>query len=66
LHRIIAIGHINEAIDQGNPERTLETLLLATAKLQDVRPANAKHYQDVLHQAKAQKCKVRALNAGTL
>ncbi|XP_025892322.1 ras GTPase-activating-like protein IQGAP2 isoform X2 [Nothoprocta perdicaria] len=55
--RIIAIGHINEAIDQGNPERTLETLLLATAKLQDVRPANAKHYQDVLHQAKAQKCK---------
>ncbi|XP_025892329.1 ras GTPase-activating-like protein IQGAP2 isoform X3 [Nothoprocta perdicaria] len=57
INRIIAIGHINEAIDQGNPERTLETLLLATAKLQDVRPANAKHYQDVLHQAKAQKCK---------
>ncbi|NXT48342.1 IQGA2 protein, partial [Pluvianellus socialis] len=55
--RIIAIGHINEAIDQGNPEKTLETLLLPTAKLQDVRPVNARHYQDVLHDAKAQKCK---------
>ncbi|KFW91556.1 Ras GTPase-activating-like IQGAP2, partial [Phalacrocorax carbo] len=55
--RIIAIGHINEAIDQGNPDRTLETLLLPTAKLQDVSPVNARHYQDVLHHAKAQKCK---------
>ncbi|NXU25967.1 IQGA2 protein, partial [Thalassarche chlororhynchos] len=55
--RIIAIGHINEAIDQGNPEKTLETLLLPTAKLQDVRPVNARHYQDVLHHAKTQKCK---------
>ncbi|XP_054254116.1 ras GTPase-activating-like protein IQGAP2 [Indicator indicator] len=55
--RIIAIGHINEAIDQGNPKKTLETLLLPTAKLQNVRPVNARHYQDVLHHAKAQKCK---------
>ncbi|XP_064356637.1 ras GTPase-activating-like protein IQGAP2 isoform X5 [Dromaius novaehollandiae] len=55
--RIVAIGHINEAIDQGNPEKTLETLLLPTAKLQDVKPVNARHYQDVLHHAKAQKCK---------
>ncbi|XP_063175949.1 ras GTPase-activating-like protein IQGAP2 isoform X1 [Chroicocephalus ridibundus] len=55
--RVIAIGHINEAIDQGNPEKTLETLLLPTANLQDVRPVNARHYQDVLHHAKAQKCK---------
>ncbi|KAL9822136.1 ras GTPase-activating-like protein IQGAP2 isoform 3-T3 [Geothlypis trichas] len=57
INRIIAIGHINEAVDQGNPEKTLEALLLPTAKLQDVRPVNAKHYQDVLHHAKAQKCK---------
>ncbi|XP_039945590.1 ras GTPase-activating-like protein IQGAP2 isoform X6 [Hirundo rustica] len=57
INRIIAIGHINEAVDQGNPEKTLEALLLPTAKLQDVRPANARHYQDVLHHAKAQKCK---------
>ncbi|XP_030368330.1 ras GTPase-activating-like protein IQGAP2 isoform X3 [Strigops habroptila] len=55
--RIIAIGQINEAIDEGNPEKTLETLLLPTAKLQDVRSVNARHYQDVLHHAKAQKCK---------
>ncbi|NXC15715.1 IQGA2 protein, partial [Corythaeola cristata] len=55
--RIIAIGHINEAIDKGNPEKTLETLLLPTAKMQDVRPGNARHYQDVLHHAKVQKCK---------
>ncbi|NXS58766.1 IQGA2 protein, partial [Brachypteracias leptosomus] len=55
--RIIAIGHINEAIDQGNPEKTLEALLLPTAKLQDVSPVNARHYQDILHHAKAQKCK---------
>ncbi|KFW69388.1 Ras GTPase-activating-like IQGAP2, partial [Pygoscelis adeliae] len=55
--RIIAIGHINEAIDQGNPEKTLETLRLPTAKLQDVRPVYARHYQDVLYHAKAQKCK---------
>ncbi|XP_075267956.1 ras GTPase-activating-like protein IQGAP2 isoform X3 [Opisthocomus hoazin] len=57
INRIIAIGQINEAIDQGNPEKTLETLLLPTAKLQDVRAVNARHYQDVLHHAKAQKCK---------
>ncbi|XP_032864996.1 ras GTPase-activating-like protein IQGAP2 isoform X4 [Tyto alba] len=57
IQGIIAIGNINEAIDQGNPEKTLETLLLPTAKLQDVRPVNARHYQDVLHHAKAQKCK---------
>uniref|UniRef100_A0A663N1V0 IQ motif containing GTPase activating protein 2 n=1 Tax=Athene cunicularia TaxID=194338 RepID=A0A663N1V0_ATHCN len=51
--RIIAIGNINEAIDQGNPEKTLETLLLPTAKLQDVKPVNARHYQDVLQHAKS-------------
>ncbi|XP_019373262.1 PREDICTED: ras GTPase-activating-like protein IQGAP2 isoform X4 [Gavialis gangeticus] len=55
--RIVAIGHINEAIDQGDPEKTVETLLLPTAKLQDVKPTNARHYQDVLYHAKAQKCK---------
>ncbi|XP_014377009.1 ras GTPase-activating-like protein IQGAP2 isoform X1 [Alligator sinensis] len=55
--RIVAVGHINEAIDQGDPEKTVETLLLPTAKLQDVKPTNARHYQDVLYHAKAQKCK---------
>uniref|UniRef100_A0A8C0H3U1 IQ motif containing GTPase activating protein 2 n=1 Tax=Chelonoidis abingdonii TaxID=106734 RepID=A0A8C0H3U1_CHEAB len=56
--RIVAVSYINEAIDQGNPGKTLETLLLPTVKLQDVNPTNARHYQDVLHDAKVQKCKV--------
>ncbi|XP_075788421.1 ras GTPase-activating-like protein IQGAP2 isoform X5 [Pelodiscus sinensis] len=57
INRIVAVGHINEAIDQGNPGKTLETLLLPTAKLHDVNPINARHYQDVLHFSKVQKCK---------
>uniref|UniRef100_A0A452INX7 Ras-GAP domain-containing protein n=1 Tax=Gopherus agassizii TaxID=38772 RepID=A0A452INX7_9SAUR len=56
--RIVAVSYINEAIDQGNPGKTLETLLLPTVKLHDVNPTNARHYQDVLHDAKVQKCKV--------
>uniref|UniRef100_A0A452INT5 Ras-GAP domain-containing protein n=1 Tax=Gopherus agassizii TaxID=38772 RepID=A0A452INT5_9SAUR len=55
--RIVAVSYINEAIDQGNPGKTLETLLLPTVKLHDVNPTNARHYQDVLHDAKVQKCK---------
>ncbi|KAM4708795.1 ras GTPase-activating-like protein IQGAP2 isoform 2-T2 [Discoglossus pictus] len=55
--RIIAVGVINEAIEQGDPQKTLEALLSPSAKLQEVRPENSWHYQDVLQQAKAQKCK---------
>lgn len=54
--RIVAVGLINEAIDQGNPAKTLEALLLPTVKLQNVRAANAWHYQDVLKNAKTLKC----------
>ncbi|XP_008064544.1 ras GTPase-activating-like protein IQGAP2 isoform X2 [Carlito syrichta] len=54
---IVAIGYINEAIDEGNPWRTLETLLLPTANVRDVDPACAQHYQDVLYHAKSQKLK---------
>ncbi|XP_007974040.2 ras GTPase-activating-like protein IQGAP2 isoform X1 [Chlorocebus sabaeus] len=53
--RIVAVGYINEAIDEGNPLRTLETLLLPTANISDVDPAHAQHYQDVLYHAKSQK-----------
>ncbi|XP_010617416.1 ras GTPase-activating-like protein IQGAP2 [Fukomys damarensis] len=53
--RIVAVGYINEAIDKGNPLKTLDTLLLPTAKIKDVNPAHAQHYQDVLHYAKSQK-----------
>uniref|UniRef100_A0A452RPH5 IQ motif containing GTPase activating protein 2 n=1 Tax=Ursus americanus TaxID=9643 RepID=A0A452RPH5_URSAM len=53
--RIVAVGHINEAIDEGNPLKTLDTLLLPTAKIKNVDPDYAQHYQDVLYQAKSQK-----------
>uniref|UniRef100_A0A2K6SGC6 IQ motif containing GTPase activating protein 2 n=1 Tax=Saimiri boliviensis boliviensis TaxID=39432 RepID=A0A2K6SGC6_SAIBB len=53
--RMVAVGYINEAIDEGNPSRTLETLLLPTANISDVDPAHAQHYQDVLYHAKSQK-----------
>nr|XP_008101137.1 PREDICTED: ras GTPase-activating-like protein IQGAP2 [Anolis carolinensis] len=54
--RIVAIGHINEAIDVGDPRRTVEALLLPTAKLHEVKEENAWHYQEVLRNAKADKC----------
>uniref|UniRef100_A0A671S7D4 Ras GTPase-activating-like protein IQGAP1 n=1 Tax=Sinocyclocheilus anshuiensis TaxID=1608454 RepID=A0A671S7D4_9TELE len=46
--RVIAIAEINEALNSGDPEKTLAALLLPTAKLQGVNPANAKHYHDLL------------------
>uniref|UniRef100_A0A8C5Q8B6 IQ motif containing GTPase activating protein 2 n=1 Tax=Leptobrachium leishanense TaxID=445787 RepID=A0A8C5Q8B6_9ANUR len=55
--RIIAIGMINESIDQGSPQKTLEALLAPSAKLQAVSPENALHYQDVLQHDKKKKCK---------
>ncbi|XP_012577218.1 PREDICTED: ras GTPase-activating-like protein IQGAP2 [Condylura cristata] len=53
--RIVAVGFINEAIDEGNASRTLETLLLPNAKIKNVDPDYAQHYQDVLYYAKSQK-----------
>ncbi|KAL2779560.1 ras GTPase-activating-like protein IQGAP2 isoform 2 [Daubentonia madagascariensis] len=53
--RIVAVGYINEAIDEGNPLKTLESLLLPTANIRDVDPDYAQHYQDVLYHAKSQK-----------
>lgn len=53
--RIVAIGYINEAIDEGDPLKTLESLQLPTAKIKDVDPDYAQHYQDVLYNAKSQK-----------
>ncbi|KAG8524646.1 Ras GTPase-activating-like protein IQGAP2 [Galemys pyrenaicus] len=53
--RIVAVGFINEAIDEGNASRTLDTLLLPNAKIKNVDPDYAQHYQDVLHYAKSQK-----------
>ncbi|XP_075038148.1 ras GTPase-activating-like protein IQGAP2 isoform X1 [Mixophyes fleayi] len=56
--RIIAIGIINEALDHGVPENTLQALLSPSAKLQSVLPENCWHYHDALQEAKVQKCKV--------
>uniref|UniRef100_A0A8C1XDD6 IQ motif containing GTPase activating protein 2 n=1 Tax=Cyprinus carpio TaxID=7962 RepID=A0A8C1XDD6_CYPCA len=61
-HEIIAIAEINEALNSGDPEKTLTTLLLPTAKLQGVYPANAKHYHDLLLTTKDLICKVKQNN----
>uniref|UniRef100_A0A5F5PXQ3 IQ motif containing GTPase activating protein 2 n=1 Tax=Equus caballus TaxID=9796 RepID=A0A5F5PXQ3_HORSE len=52
---LVAVGYINEAIDEGNPLKTLDSLLLPTAKINYVDPGLAQHYQDVLSYAKSQK-----------
>uniref|UniRef100_A0A8C2FK53 IQ motif containing GTPase activating protein 2 n=1 Tax=Cyprinus carpio TaxID=7962 RepID=A0A8C2FK53_CYPCA len=61
--RVIAIAEINEALNSGDPEKTLTTLLLPTAKLQGVYPANAKHYHDLLLTTKDLICKVKQNNS---
>lgn len=55
--RVVAVGCINEAIDEGDPLKTLESLQLPTVKIRDVDPEHAQHYQDVLYHAKSQKLK---------
>lgn len=55
---VIAIAEINEALNSGDPEKTLAALLLPTAKLKDVNPASAKHYHDLLLHTKDLICKV--------
>ncbi|XP_072408968.1 ras GTPase-activating-like protein IQGAP1 [Chiloscyllium punctatum] len=53
--RIKAIGLINEAVDEGDPQKTLNALLLPSAKLADVLPPVAEHYQETLIRAKREK-----------
>uniref|UniRef100_A0A8D0X7U9 IQ motif containing GTPase activating protein 2 n=1 Tax=Sus scrofa TaxID=9823 RepID=A0A8D0X7U9_PIG len=53
--RVVAVGYINEAIDEGDALKTLDSLLLPTAKIKDIDPDSAQHYQDVLYHAKSQK-----------
>uniref|UniRef100_A0A671R171 Ras GTPase-activating-like protein IQGAP1 n=1 Tax=Sinocyclocheilus anshuiensis TaxID=1608454 RepID=A0A671R171_9TELE len=55
--RVIAIAEINEALNSGDPEKTLAALLLPTAKLQGVNQANAKHYHNLLLSTKDLICK---------
>ncbi|XP_072113979.1 ras GTPase-activating-like protein IQGAP2 isoform X1 [Mobula birostris] len=56
--RTIAAGLINDAVDKKDPKKTLEALLVPTAKLQEVMPSIAQHYQDVLWDTKQEKCKI--------
>uniref|UniRef100_A0AAQ5Y298 IQ motif containing GTPase activating protein 1 n=1 Tax=Amphiprion ocellaris TaxID=80972 RepID=A0AAQ5Y298_AMPOC len=53
--RIAAIGQINEALDEGDPMKTLATLQNASAKLTDVDPSVAQHYHDKLLEARREK-----------
>ncbi|XP_073670718.1 ras GTPase-activating-like protein IQGAP2 isoform X2 [Paramisgurnus dabryanus] len=55
--RVIAIAEINEALNSGDPEKTLASLMLPTAKLKGVNPATAKHYHELLLDTKDLICK---------
>uniref|UniRef100_A0A674HJE2 IQ motif containing GTPase activating protein 1 n=1 Tax=Taeniopygia guttata TaxID=59729 RepID=A0A674HJE2_TAEGU len=45
--RILAIGLINEALDEGDTKKTLQALQTPAAKLEGVAPKVAQHYQDI-------------------
>ncbi|XP_024151264.1 ras GTPase-activating-like protein IQGAP1 [Oryzias melastigma] len=53
--RIAAIGQINEALDEGDPAKTLDMLLNPSAKLTDVDPSIALHYHNKLLEARREK-----------
>ncbi|XP_053128011.1 ras GTPase-activating-like protein IQGAP1 isoform X2 [Hemicordylus capensis] len=53
--RILAIGLINEALDEGDAKKTLQALQIPAAKLEGVTPKVAQHYQDVLLRTKREK-----------
>ncbi|XP_010190700.1 PREDICTED: ras GTPase-activating-like protein IQGAP1 [Mesitornis unicolor] len=53
--RILAIGLINEALDEGDARKTIQALQIPAAKLEGVTPKVAQHYQDTLLRAKREK-----------
>ncbi|XP_027753001.1 ras GTPase-activating-like protein IQGAP1 [Empidonax traillii] len=53
--RILAIGLINEALDEGDSKKTIQALQIPAAKLEGVAPKVAQHYQDTLLRAKREK-----------
>ncbi|NXA08604.1 IQGA1 protein, partial [Sapayoa aenigma] len=53
--RILAIGLINEALDEGDCKKTIQALQIPAAKLEGVTPKVAQHYQDTLLRAKREK-----------
>uniref|UniRef100_A0A8C0HIM6 IQ motif containing GTPase activating protein 1 n=1 Tax=Buteo japonicus TaxID=224669 RepID=A0A8C0HIM6_9AVES len=56
--RILAIGLINEALDEGDTKKTIQALQIPAAKLEGVAPKVAQHYQDTLLRAKREKAQV--------
>ncbi|XP_072702874.1 ras GTPase-activating-like protein IQGAP3 isoform X2 [Ciconia boyciana] len=56
--RVLAVRLINEALAQGDPEKTLAALLLPAAALPDVALPTARRYHDVL--ARARRLKAQA------
>lgn len=58
---ILAIGLINEALDEGDTRKTLQALQIPAAKLEGVTPKVAQHYQDTLIRAKREKAQVSAI-----
>ncbi|XP_077377714.1 ras GTPase-activating-like protein IQGAP2 [Festucalex cinctus] len=64
--RIIAIAEINEALNSGDHQQTLAALLLPTAKLAGVNPVTAKHYHDVLYDAKQCLCQTSGDDSAVL
>lgn len=55
---ILAIGLINEALDEGDAQKTLQALQIPAAKLEGVLAEVAQHYQDTLIRAKREKAQV--------
>ncbi|XP_074736197.1 ras GTPase-activating-like protein IQGAP1 isoform X1 [Strix uralensis] len=53
--RILAIGLINEALDEGDTKKTIQALQIPAAKLEGVARKVAQHYQDTLLRAKREK-----------
>lgn len=54
----MAISKINEFIERGNPEETLQMLKLPEAKLENVEDPQAYHYQVQLIRKKKEKAEV--------
>ena len=56
---VLAVSLINEALDQDNPEKTLSSLLLPAAGLDDISLPVATRYHVLLVAAKRRKAQVR-------
>lgn len=56
---IAAIGLINEALAEGDLQKTMAALQNPAAKLTDIDPSLAQHYYDILQEARREKAHVR-------